>query len=183
VFAASVNGRAKQRPLAGNERSGVITPATREVALRFDLRADDEPPDRVCASLTGLTVRSISETEHLDVLLFIDNIFRFVQAGSEVSALLAACRAPWLSAKLEHRIGELQNALLPQSGSITRCKRLRAATTIRPAPAATFTHLDATTNLSRQIVEREFIPQSIRCQLFAHFDPLLSRRALLVLAA
>src|SRR5205807_818285 len=98
------------------------------------------------------------DQEHLDVLLFIDNIFRFVQAGSEVSALLGRMpSAVGYQPNLNTEIGELQERITStKSGSITSVQAIYvpADDYTDPAPAATFAHLDATTNLSRQIVER-----------------------------
>ena len=93
------------------------------------------------------------DEEHLDVLLFIDNIFRFVQAGSEVSALLGRMpSAVGYQPNLNTEIGELQERITStKSGSITSVQAIYvpADDYTDPAPAATFTHLDATTNLSR----------------------------------
>jgi len=113
--------------------------------------------------LTGLTVAEyFRDQEHLDVLLFIDNIFRFVQAGSEVSALLGRMpSAVGYQPNLNTEIGELQERITStKSGSITSVQAIYvpADDYTDPAPAATFTHLDATTNLSRQIVERGIYP-------------------------
>src|SRR5579885_2260966 len=123
-----------------------------------------EPPGaRLRVGLTGLTVAEyFRDQEHLDVLLFIDNIFRFVQAGSEVSALLGRMpSAVGYQPNLNTEIGELQERITStKSGSITSVQAIYvpADDYTDPAPAATFTHLDATTNLSRQIVERGIYP-------------------------
>jgi len=123
-----------------------------------------EPPGaRLRVGLTGLTVAEyFRDEEHLDVLLFIDNIFRFVQAGSEVSALLGRMpSAVGYQPNLNTEIGELQERITStKSGSITSVQAIYvpADDYTDPAPAATFTHLDATTNLSRQIVERGIYP-------------------------
>src|SRR5271155_1474198 len=123
-----------------------------------------EPPGaRLRVGLTGLTVAEyFRDEEHLDVLLFIDNIFRFVQAGSEVSALLGRMpSAVGYQPNLNTEIGELQERITStKSGSITSVQAIYvpADDYTDPAPAATFTHLDATTNLSRQIVERGIFP-------------------------
>jgi F-type H+-transporting ATPase subunit beta len=113
--------------------------------------------------LTGLTVAEyFRDDEHLDVLLFIDNIFRFVQAGSEVSALLGRMpSAVGYQPNLNTEIGELEERITStKHGSITSVQAVYvpADDYTDPAPAATFTHLDATTNLSRQIVERGIYP-------------------------
>src|ERR1700739_3745189 len=123
-----------------------------------------EPPGaRLRVGLTGLTVAEyFRDEEHLDVLLFIDNIFRFVQAGSEVSALLGRMpSAVGYQPNLNTEIGELQELITStKKGSITSVQAIYvpADDYTDPAPAATFSHLDATTNLSRQIVERGIYP-------------------------
>src|SRR5712675_563124 len=123
-----------------------------------------EPPGaRLRVALSGLTVAEYFRDEDgLDVLLFIDNIFRFVQAGSEVSALLGRMpSAVGYQPNLNTEIGELQERITStKSGSITSVQAIYvpADDYTDPAPAATFTHLDATTNLSRQIVERGIYP-------------------------
>ena len=123
-----------------------------------------EPPGaRLRVGLTGLTVAEyFRDQENLDVLLFIDNIFRFVQAGSEVSALLGRMpSAVGYQPNLNTEIGELQERITStKTGSITSVQAIYvpADDYTDPAPAATFTHLDATTNLSRQIVERGIYP-------------------------
>jgi len=123
-----------------------------------------EPPGaRLRVGLTGLTVAEyFRDEEHLDVLLFIDNIFRFVQAGSEVSALLGRMpSAVGYQPNLNTEIGELQERITStKHGSITSVQAIYvpADDYTDPAPAATFTHLAATTNLSRQIVERGIYP-------------------------
>ena len=136
-----------------------------------------EPPGaRLRVGLTGLTVAEyFRDEEHLDVLLFIDNIFRFVQAGSEVSALLGRMpSAVGYQPNLNTEIGELQERITStKTGSITSVQAIYvpADDYTDPAPAATFTHLDATTNLSRQIVERGIYPA---------VDPLASYSRILV---
>jgi F-type H+-transporting ATPase subunit beta len=123
-----------------------------------------EPPGaRLRVGLTGLTVAEyFRDEEGLDVLLFIDNIFRFVQAGSEVSALLGRMpSAVGYQPNLNTEIGELQERITStKRGSITSVQAIYvpADDYTDPAPAATFTHLDATTNLSRQIVELGIYP-------------------------
>src|SRR6202045_3616628 len=123
-----------------------------------------EPPGaRLRVGLTGLTVAEyFRDEEGLDVLLFIDNIFRFVQAGSEVSALLGRMpSAVGYQPNLNTEIGELQERITStKNGSITSVQAIYvpADDYTDPAPAATFAHLDATTNLSRQIVERGIYP-------------------------
>ena len=123
-----------------------------------------EPPGaRLRVGLTGLTVAEyFRDEEGLDVLLFIDNIFRFVQAGSEVSALLGRMpSAVGYQPNLNTEIGELQERITStKKGSVTSVQAIYvpADDYTDPAPAATFAHLDATTNLSRQIVERGIYP-------------------------
>jgi F-type H+-transporting ATPase subunit beta len=123
-----------------------------------------EPPGaRLRVGLTGLTVAEyFRDVEGLDVLLFIDNIFRFVQAGSEVSALLGRMpSAVGYQPNLNTEIGELQERITStKKGSITSVQAIYvpADDYTDPAPAATFTHLDATTNLSRAVVERGIYP-------------------------
>jgi F-type H+/Na+-transporting ATPase subunit beta len=123
-----------------------------------------EPPGaRLRVGLTGLSVAEyFRDEEHLDVLLFIDNIFRFVQAGSEVSALLGRMpSAVGYQPNLNTEIGELEERITStKHGSITSVQAVYvpADDYTDPAPAATFSHLDATTNLSRQIVERGIYP-------------------------
>jgi F-type H+-transporting ATPase subunit beta len=123
-----------------------------------------EPPGaRLRVGLTGLTVAEyFRDEEGLDVLLFIDNIFRFVQAGAEVSALLGRMpSAVGYQPNLNTEIGELQERITStKRGSITSVQAIYvpADDYTDPAPAATFAHLDATTNLSRQIVERGIYP-------------------------
>ena len=123
-----------------------------------------EPPGaRLRVGLTGLTVAEyFRDEEHLDVLLFIDNIFRFVQAGSEVSALLGRMpSAVGYQPNLNTEIGELEERITStKHGSITSVQAVYvpADDYTDPAPAATFSHLDATTNLSRQISELGIYP-------------------------
>ena len=123
-----------------------------------------EPPGaRLRVGLTGLTVAEyFRDVEGLDVLLFIDNIFRFVQAGSEVSALLGRMpSAVGYQPNLNTEIGELQERITStKKGSITSVQAIYvpADDYTDPAPAATFSHLDATTNLSRAVVERGIYP-------------------------
>src|SRR5579883_610079 len=124
----------------------------------------NEPPGaRLRIGLTGVTMAEyFRDEEGQDVLLFIDNIFRFVQAGSEVSALLGRMpSAVGYQPTLASEMGQLQERITStKSGSITSVQAIYvpADDYTDPAPAATFTHLDATTNLSRQIVERGIYP-------------------------
>jgi F-type H+/Na+-transporting ATPase subunit beta len=147
------------------QESGVIEPGNSEksrCALIYG-QMTEPPGARLRVGLTGLTVAEyFRDEEHLDVLLFIDNIFRFVQAGSEVSALLGRMpSAVGYQPNLNTEIGELQERITStKSGSITSVQAIYvpADDYTDPAPAATFAHLDATTNLSRQIVERGIYP-------------------------
>ena len=147
------------------KESEVIVPGNPEksrAALIYG-QMTEPPGSRLRVGLTGLTVAEyFRDQEHLDVLLFIDNIFRFVQAGSEVSALLGRMpSAVGYQPNLNTEIGELQERITStKHGSITSVQAIfvPADDYTDPAPAATFTHLDATTNLSRQIVERGIYP-------------------------
>lgn len=112
---------------------------------------------------TGLTMAEyFRDVEHKDVLLFIDNIFRFVQAGSEVSALLGRMpSAVGYQPTLATDVGELQERIAStKNGSITSVQAVYvpADDLTDPAPATTFAHLDATTVLSRKIVEKGIYP-------------------------
>jgi F-type H+/Na+-transporting ATPase subunit beta len=123
-----------------------------------------EPPGaRLRVGLTGLTVAEyFRDEEHQDVLLFIDNIFRFTQAGSEVSALLGRMpSAVGYQPNLATEMGELQERITStKHGSITSIQAIYvpADDYTDPAPATTFAHLDATTNLERRIVELGIYP-------------------------
>src|SRR5574341_631924 len=123
-----------------------------------------EPPGaRLRVGLTGLTVAEyFRDKEGKDVLLFIDNIFRFTQAGSEVSALLGRMpSAVGYQPNLATEMGELQERITTtKRGSITSVQAIYvpADDLTDPAPATTFAHLDATTNLSRAIVELGIYP-------------------------
>ena len=123
-----------------------------------------EPPGaRLRVGLTGLTVAEyFREEEGQDVLLFVDNIFRFTQAGSEVSALLGRMpSAVGYQPTLATEMGELQERITSTTkGSITSVQAIYvpADDLTDPAPATTFSHLDATTVLSRQIAELGIYP-------------------------
>jgi F-type H+-transporting ATPase subunit beta len=123
----------------------------------------NEPPGaRLRVGLTGLTMAEAFRDEGRDVLLFIDNIFRFVQAGSEVSALLgrmpsAVGYQPTLAAEM----GQLQERITSTKvGSITSVQAVYvpADDYTDPAPATVFAHLDATISLERSIAERGIYP-------------------------
>jgi F-type H+-transporting ATPase subunit beta len=123
-----------------------------------------EPPGaRLRVGLTGLTVAEyFREEEGQDVLLFIDNIFRFTQAGSEVSALLGRMpSAVGYQPNLATEMGELQERITStKKGSITSVQAIYvpADDYTDPAPATAFAHLDATTNLSRSLTELGIYP-------------------------
>jgi len=147
------------------QESHVIVPGDAEksrAALVYG-QMTEPPGARLRVGLSGLTVAEyFRDVEGLDVLLFIDNIFRFVQAGSEVSALLGRMpSAVGYQPNLNTEIGELQERITStKKGSITSVQAIYvpADDYTDPAPAATFTHLDATTNLSRAVVERGIYP-------------------------
>ena len=123
----------------------------------------NEPPGaRARVALSALTVAEYFRDEmHQDVLLFIDNIFRFTQAGSEVSALLGRIpSAVGYQPTLGTDMGELQERITStKNGSITSIQAIYvpADDYTDPAPAATFAHLDATTELSRPIAELGYL--------------------------
>jgi F-type H+-transporting ATPase subunit beta len=122
-----------------------------------------EPPGaRLRVALSGLTVAEHFRDQGLDVLMFIDNIFRFTQAGSEVSALLGRMpSAVGYQPNLATEMGEMQERITStKTGSITSIQAVYvpADDYTDPAPATTFAHLDAVTALSRQIVELGIYP-------------------------
>ena len=123
----------------------------------------NEPPGaRLRVGLTGLTMAEFFRDEGMDVLLFIDNIFRFVQAGSEVSALLGRMpSAVGYQPTLASEMGQLQERIAStKRGSITSVQAVYvpADDYTDPAPATTFAHLDATVSLERSIAERGIFP-------------------------
>jgi len=123
----------------------------------------NEPPGaRLRVGLTGLTMAEYFRDEGMDVLLFIDNIFRFVQAGSEVSALLGRMpSAVGYQPTLASEMGQLQERITStKRGSITSVQAVYvpADDYTDPAPATTFAHLDATISLERSISERGIYP-------------------------
>ena len=124
----------------------------------------NEPPGaRMRVAETGLTMAEyFRDHDNKDVLLFIDNIFRFTQAGSEVSALLGRMpSAVGYQPTLANEMGELQERIAStKNGSVTSVQAVYvpADDLTDPAPATTFTHLDATTVLSRKIVEQGIYP-------------------------
>ena len=122
-----------------------------------------EPPGaRLRVALSGLTVAEYFRDQGMDVLLFIDNIFRFTQAGSEVSALLGRMpSAVGYQPNLATEMGEMQERITStKTGSVTSIQAVYvpADDYTDPAPATTFAHLDAVTALSRQIVELGIYP-------------------------
>jgi len=140
------------------KESGVID----KTALIFG-QMNEPPGARQRVGLTGLTTAEyFRDEEGKDVLLFIDNIFRFTQAGSEVSALLGRMpSAVGYQPTLATEMGALQERITStQKGSITSVQAIYvpADDLTDPAPATTFSHLDATTVLSRQIVELGIYP-------------------------
>lgn len=124
----------------------------------------NEPPGaRMRVALTGLTMAEhFRDEKHQDVLLFIDNIFRFTQAGSEVSALLGRMpSAVGYQPTLASEMGRLQERITStENGSITSIQAIYvpADDYTDPAPATTFAHLDATTNLERRLTELGIYP-------------------------
>ena len=147
------------------QESGVIDPKDwRKSKCALIYGQMTEPPGaRLRVGLTGLTVAEyFRDEEGQDVLLFIDNIFRFTQAGSEVSALLGRMpSAVGYQPNLATEMGELQERITStKKGSITSVQAIYvpADDYTDPAPATAFAHLDATTNLSRAIVELGIYP-------------------------
>jgi len=147
------------------QESGVINmedPSKSRAALVYG-QMTEPPGARLRVALSGLTVAEyFRDAEGKDVLLFIDNIFRFTQAGSEVSALLGRMpSAVGYQPTLATEMGELQERITStKKGSITSVQAIYvpADDYTDPAPATTFAHLDATTNLSRAIVELGIYP-------------------------
>ncbi len=138
--------------------SGVIS----KTALVFG-QMNEPPGARMRVAETGLTMAEyFRDEEHKNVLLFIDNIFRFTQAGSEVSALLGRMpSAVGYQPTLATEMGELQERITStKNGSVTSVQAVYvpADDLTDPAPATTFAHLDATTVLSRKIVEQGIYP-------------------------
>ena len=172
----SVFGGVGERTREGNDlylemkASGVLD----KLALVFG-QMNEPPGARLRVALSALTMAEyFRDREGQDVLLFIDNIFRFVQAGSEVSALLGRMpSAVGYQPTLGTEMGALQERITTTTkGSITSVQAIYvpADDITDPAPATTFTHLDATTVLSRQIAELGIYPA---------VDPLISTSRLL----
>jgi F-type H+-transporting ATPase subunit beta len=147
------------------QESGILDPrdwTKSKVALIYG-QMTEPPGARLRVGLTGLTVAEyFRDEERQDVLLFIDNIFRFTQAGSEVSALLGRMpSAVGYQPNLASEMGELQERITStKNGSITSVQAIYvpADDYTDPAPATTFAHLDATTQLSRAISEMGIYP-------------------------
>ncbi len=139
------------------KESGVID----KTALVFG-QMNEPPGARLRVGLAGLTMAEYFRDEGQDVLLFIDNIFRFVQAGSEVSALLGRMpSAVGYQPTLATEMGQLQERITStRKGSVTSVQAIYvpADDLTDPAPANTFAHLDATTTLSRSIAEQAIYP-------------------------
>ena len=140
------------------KESGVIS----KTALVYG-QMNEPPGARMRVGLTGLTMAEyFRDVQHQDVLLFIDNIFRFIQAGSEVSALLGRMpSAVGYQPTLANDVGALQERITStREGSVTSVQAVYvpADDLTDPAPAATFAHLDATTVLSRSIAELGIYP-------------------------
>ena len=140
------------------KESGVIN----KTALVYG-QMNEPPGARMRVGLTGLTMAEyFRDVKKQDVLLFIDNIFRFIQAGSEVSALLGRMpSAVGYQPTLANDVGALQERITStKEGSITSVQAVYvpADDLTDPAPAATFAHLDATTVLSRSIAELGIYP-------------------------
>ncbi|WMT40704.1 F0F1 ATP synthase subunit beta [Paenibacillus sp. D2_2] len=138
--------------------SGVIN----KTAMVFG-QMNEPPGARLRVALTGLTMAEFfRDQEGRDVLLFIDNIFRFTQAGSEVSALLGRMpSAVGYQPTLATEMGQLQERITStKKGSVTSIQAIYvpADDYTDPAPATTFAHLDATTNLDRKISEKGIFP-------------------------
>lgn len=153
-----------ERSREGNElfgemkQSGVFD----KTALVFG-QMNEAPGVRMRVAFSGLTMaESFRDREHKDVLFFIDNIFRYVQAGSEVSALLGRMpSAVGYQPTLAEEMGKLEERITSTgSGSITSVQAVYvpADDLTDPAPATTFSHLDATTVLSRKIAEQGIYP-------------------------
>ncbi|MCK5129761.1 MAG: F0F1 ATP synthase subunit beta, partial [Clostridiales bacterium] len=140
------------------EDTGVIA----KTALAFG-QMNEPPGSRMRAAFTGLTLAEYyRDMQNQDVLLFIDNIFRYVQAGSEVSALLGRSpSAVGYQPTLANEVGMLQERITStKTGSITSVQAIfvPADDLSDPAPASIFSHLDATTVLSRKYVEKGIYP-------------------------
>ena len=157
---AGVGERSREGSDLWNEmkESGVLS----RTALVYG-QMNEAPGVRMRVALSGLTMAEhFRDVEHRDVLFFIDNIYRFVQAGSEVSALLGRMpSAVGYQPMLAEAMGALQERIAStRNGSITSIQAdyVPADDLTDPAPATTFTHLDATTVLSRKVAEQGIYP-------------------------
>jgi F-type H+-transporting ATPase subunit beta len=153
-----------ERTRVGNElyNSMVETGVIKKTAMVYG-QMNEPPGARMRVALSGLTMAEyFRNKQHQDVLLFIDNIFRFTQAGSEVSALLGRMpSAVGYQPTLSTEMGSLQERITStKDGSITSVQAVYvpADDLTDPAPATTFAHLDATTVLSRQIASLGIYP-------------------------
>ncbi len=153
-----------ERSREGNEMLNEMaeTGVLEKTALAFG-QMNEPPGSRMRAAFTGLTLAEyFRDAKNQDVLLFIDNIFRFVQAGSEVSALLGRSpSAVGYQPTLATEVGALQERITStKTGSITSVQAIfvPADDLTDPAPASIFSHLDATTVLSRKVVEKGIYP-------------------------
>ena len=153
-----------ERSREGNE---LITDMTESGVIDKSILAfgqmNEPPGSRMRVAMTGLTMAEyLRDVQHQDVLLFIDNIYRFVQAGNEVSALLGRMpSAVGYQPTLANELGELEERIAStKQGSITSVQAVYvpADDLTDPAPATIFTHLDATTVLSRNISEQGIYP-------------------------
>lgn len=152
------------------KESGVIN----KTALVYG-QMNEPPGARMRVALSGLTMAEyFRDKQHQDVLLFIDNIFRFTQAGSEVSALIGRIpSAVGYQPTLSTEMGALQERITStKNGSITSIQAVYvpADDLTDPAPATTFAHLDATTVLSRQISSLGIYPRLTRLNNVKNFD-------------
>lgn len=153
-----------ERTREGNDLYGEMTESgvIQKTAMVFG-QMNEPPGARLRVALTGLTMAEyFRDQEGKDVLLFIDNIFRFTQAGSEVSALLGRMpSAVGYQPTLATEMGQLQERITStKKGSVTSIQAIYvpADDYTDPAPATTFAHLDATTNLERKISEMGIFP-------------------------
>ena len=153
-----------ERSREGNDlwREMKASGVDKKTALVFG-QMNESPGVRMRVALTGLTMAEyFRDRENKDVLLFIDNIFRFVQAGSEVSTLLGRMpSAVGYQPTLANEMGALQERITStKNGSVTSVQAVYvpADDLTDPAPATTFTHLDATTVLSRKVAEQGIYP-------------------------
>ena len=152
-----------ERTREGNDLYGEMTESgvIDKVALVYG-QMNEPPGARLRVGLSGLTMAEYFREQGQDVLLFIDNIFRFVQAGSEVSALLGRMpSAVGYQPTLATEMGQLQERITStRTGSVTSVQAIYvpADDYTDPAPASTFAHLDSTTALNRAIVEKGIYP-------------------------